>query len=128
MLKIHQKLVSDGAEGTMLRDPETHYENKRSHNLLKVKDFLDDEAIVEGMQFGDGRNSNVMGNLIVRWAPHANKQYKGTFDVGSGFNDQQRANWKNLFKKGTIITIKYFELQKSGKPRFPVFQNIYHKV
>ena len=125
---IHKKLVSEGAEGTMLRDPNSYYENKRSHMLLKVKDFLDDEAIVEGMEFGDGRNSEVMGNLIVKWAPHANQKYKGTFDVGSGFTDDQRKNWKTLFKKGTVITIKYFEIQSSGKPRFPIFQNIYHKV
>ena len=125
---IHKKLVSEGAEGTMLRKPDSYYENKRSNVLLKVKDFLDDEAVVEGMEFGDGRNSNVMGNLIVKWAPHANKKYTGTFDVGSGFTDEQRKNWKTLFKKGTIITIKYFEIQNSGKPRFPIFQNIYHKV
>jgi DNA ligase-1 len=125
---IHKKLVSEGAEGTMLRDADSYYENKRSNYLLKVKDFFDDEAIVEGMKFGEGRNTDVMGHLIVRWAPNANKKYKGTFDVGSGFTDEQRKNWKKLFKKGTVITIKYFEIQKSGKPRFPTFQNIYHKV
>ena len=126
--KQHQKWVSEGAEGSMLRDSDSYYENKRSNMLLKVKDFMDDEAIVEGMDFGEGRNSDVMGNLIVKWAPQANKKYKGTFDVGSGFTDEQRKMWKTLFKKGTIITIKYFEIQKSGKPRFPIFQNIYHKV
>jgi len=126
--KLHKELVDNGAEGTMLRHPDSYYENKRSNMLLKVKDFLDDEAVVEGMEFGDGRNSNVMGHLIVKWAPHANKAYKGTFDVGSGFTDEHRKNWKTLFKKGTIITVKYFEIQKSGKPRFPIFQNIYHKV
>ena len=126
--ELHKELVDNGAEGTMLRHPDSYYENKRSNMLLKVKDFLDDEAVVEGMEFGDGRNSNVMGHLIVKWAPHANKAYKGTFDVGSGFTDEHRKNWKTLFKKGTMITVKYFEIQKSGKPRFPIFQNIYHKV
>ena len=126
--RLHKSWVSEGGEGSMLRHPDSYYENKRSSMLLKVKDFMDDEAIVEGMEFGEGRNSNVMGNLVVYWSPHANKKYTGTFDVGSGFNDEQRKNWKSLFKKGTIITVKYFELQKSGRPRFPTFQNIYHKV
>jgi DNA ligase-1 len=125
---FHKNIVENNGEGSMLRHKDSYYENKRSHHLLKVKDFMDDEAIVEGMEFGEGRNSNVMGNLIVKWAPHANKKYTGTFDVGTGFNDEQRKNWKTLFKKGTIITVKYFELQKSGKPRFPIFQNIYYKV
>jgi DNA ligase-1 len=125
---LHKQWVSEGAEGSMLRDPFTYYEQKRTKNLLKVKDFLDDEAIVEGVQMGEGRNSHVMGNLIVRWAPQAKQKYKGTFDVGSGFTDEQRKHWKTLFKPGTVITIRYFEIQKSGKPRFPTFQNIYHKV
>ena len=112
----------------MLRKADSYYEKGRSNVLLKVKDFHDDEAIVDDIEFGEGRNKNVMGNLIVHWAPQAGKSYKGTFKVGSGFTDEQRTKWKTLFKKDTVITVKYFELQKSGKPRFPIFQNIYHKV
>jgi DNA ligase-1 len=108
----------------MLRHKDSYYENKRSHHLLKVKDFFDDEAEVMGMEFGEGRNSEVMGNLIVKWAPQAKQKYKGTFEVGSGFNDEQRKNWKKLYPKGTIITIKYWEINESGKPRFPIYQNI----
>jgi len=40
-----------------------------------------------------------MGNLIVRRAPRSNKSYKGTFEVGSGFADEQRKNWKKYLKK-----------------------------
>ena len=121
---FHKNIVENNGEGTMLRHKDSYYENKRSHNLLKVKDFFDDEAIVEGMTFGDGRNSEVMGNLIIKWAPQAKQKYKGVFEVGSGFNDEQRKNWKKLYPKGTVITIKYWEINPSGKPRFPIFQNI----
>ena len=93
-----------------------------------VKDYFDDEVVIEDIQFGSGKNSDVMGHLIVRWAPHSKNLYKGTFDVGSGFTDEQRKNWKKLFKPGKMVTLKYFELQKSGKPRFPIFQNIYNKI
>ncbi len=126
MNTIHHRLVSQGAEGTMLRHPDSFYENKRSKYLLKVKDFLDDEVIIVDMEYGSGKYKDVMGNLIVKWAPEANKTYTGTFDVGSGFTDYQRENWKRLFKKGTKLTIKYFELSGSGKPRFPIFQHIRH--
>ena len=126
MDKIHKDVVKNNGEGTMLRHPDSFYENKRSHHLLKVKDFFDDEAEVIGMEFGDGRNSEVMGNLIVKWAPQAKKKYKGTFDVGSGFTDEERKNWKKLYQKGTVITIKYWEINESGKPRFPIYQNIRH--
>jgi DNA ligase-1 len=124
----HDKLVSQGAEGTMLRNPKSYYENKRSNHLLKVKDYFDDEVIVEGMEYGEGKNNQVMGNLIVRWAPHAKKKYKGTFNLGSGFTDEDRKNWKSLFNKGTVLTIKYFEIQSSGKPRFPIYQKIWERV
>jgi DNA ligase-1 len=125
--KLHKNWTKQGGEGSMLRDPNSYYENNRSHSLLKVKDFFDDEVVVENVELGKGKNSDVMGNLIVSWAPHSKKSYKGTFEVGSGFTDDQRKNWEKLFKKGTMLTIKYFEIQKSGKPRFPVFQNIYIK-
>jgi len=126
--ELHKKWTKEGGEGSMLRDPNSYYENKRSHSLLKVKDYFDDEAVIEDIQFGNGKNRDVMGNLIVRWAPHSKNNYKGTFDVGSGFTDDQRKNWKKLFNPGKMITLKYFELQKSGKPRFPIFQNIYNMV
>jgi len=40
------KLTGVGAEGVMVRNPESLYENKRSTNLLKVKKFDDAEATV----------------------------------------------------------------------------------
>jgi len=125
---LHKKWTKEGGEGSMLRDGNSYYENKRSRSLLKVKDYFDDEVIIEDIQFGTGKNSDVMGHLIVRWASHSKNPYKGTFDVGSGFTDEQRRNWRNLFKPRKMVTIKYFEVQKSGKPRFPIFQNIYNKI
>jgi DNA ligase 1 len=126
----YKSLIKQGAEGIMLRNPNSYYEQKRSSNLLKVKEFLDDEVIVESMQYGNGKHSNVMGNLIVKWAKHSpnSKIYTDTFHIGSGFTDEERENWKTLFKKGTLLTIQYFELTNTGKPRFPTFQNIYYKV
>ena len=41
MNKIHFNLVKQGCEGTMLRDPDSFYENKRSKTLLKIKDYFD---------------------------------------------------------------------------------------
>lgn len=125
--EMHKTLTEKGAEGTMLRKPKSSYENIRSSSLLKYKDFIDDEAVVEGFEFGNGRNSDRMGNLIVKWLhpgekdSDGNVKTKDTFNVGSGFDDNQRLNYKTLFPKGTVIKIKYGELQSSGKPRFPTY-------
>ena len=123
--KIHKDLVSKGAEGTMIRTANSYYQNKRSKDLLKVKDFHDAEVVVIGHETGSGRNANILGALIVKWQ----KSGMGTniFKVGSGFNDQQRNNYKTLFKIGTVITIQYFEIDKtSQKPRFPIFMRVRH--
>jgi ATP-dependent DNA ligase len=77
------------------------------------------------MEYGNGKYSNYLGNLIVRWAPHSNMKYTGLFNVGGGLTDDERKNWKNLFPKGTILTIRYMVLQPSGKPREPRFLKFY---
>lgn len=41
-------------KGLMLREPGSHYECKRSHTLLKVKTFRDEEALVTGHERGEG--------------------------------------------------------------------------
>lgn len=33
-----------------------------------------------------------------------------------------------MFKIGDVITIKYFEILKSGKPRFPIFLRTKHPI
>lgn len=101
-----------GAEGLMLRDPDSLYERKRSYSLLKVKSFFDDEAEVIGYEPGTGRLKGLMGSLKV-------VNTKGIhFKVGTGFTDEQR---KNAPKIGSIITYKFTELTKAGVPRHPVF-------
>ena len=75
------------------------------------------------MEFGNGRNSNVMGALYVHWKDK--KMGAAEFKVGSGFDDKDRKNWKKLFPKGKIITVKYWEINKSSKkPRFPIYMRL----
>jgi DNA ligase-1 len=104
-------------EGLMLRQPKSKYETKRSHTLLKVKSFFDDEAKVIGYATeGTGRLTGMTGSLSC-----VNR--KGvTFDCGSGLDDELRRNPPPI---GTIITYRYQELSAdSGRPRFPTFVGI----
>jgi len=52
-------LVANKAEGLIVRDPKSHYENRRSHTMLKVKRFLDAEATVIKHIKGTGRCSDI---------------------------------------------------------------------
>ncbi|XP_076449399.1 uncharacterized protein LOC143285851 [Babylonia areolata] len=110
------KYVLDrGGEGLMIRKPKSKYERARSHTLLKIKKFYDAEAIVIGHEKGKGKNQFVCGALRCRMACGIE------FSVGSGMSDKDR---RNPPKKGSIITYKFQELSKSGKPRFPTFLGI----
>jgi DNA ligase-1 len=101
-----------GGEGLMLRKPGSHYERTRSTSLLKVKKFLDTEAIVTGYEDGLGRHKGRTGALRVRLGNGK------VFKVGTGLKDSERENPPAV---GSIITVKYQELTNDGIPRFPVY-------
>jgi hypothetical protein len=113
--EVLKKVLLRQGEGIMLRKAHSHYEHGRSHSLLKVKYFHDEEALVTGKENGNGRCQNMMGKL------HCKLPNGVQFKVGTGFNDMMR---KNPPKNGTVITLKYQELSDKGNPRFPVFVRI----
>jgi len=108
-------IESLGGEGVVVRDPTAPYIAKRSSKALKVKSFLDAECeVVEHIE-GRGKYKDLLGSLRC-------KLPNGTlFKIGSGFSDIER---KNPPKIGTIVTFKYKEFTKYGKPRFPVFMRV----
>ena len=101
-----------GGEGLMLRKPGSQYERTRSTTLLKVKKFLDAEAIVLGYEAGLGRHKGRVGALTARLGN--GKEFR----VGTGLKDKEREAPPAV---GSIINVKYQELTKDGIPRFPVY-------
>jgi DNA ligase-1 len=111
MEEFFDQLVSEGAEGLMLRAPKSKYVNARSKELLKHKPFDSDEATVVGHEEGKGRLEGLTGKLVVQW--------KGKeFRVGAGLNDADRANPPIV---GSLITFGHCGLTDDGIPRFPTF-------
>jgi len=133
-----------GHEGIMLRDPYTLYKQGRStsksQELLKVKRFEDAEAIVIGVEeemyngnfaqtneLGRTKRSShqenktgngVLGALIVKGLT----AYPGVeFNIGTGFNDTQRAELWNQDIIGKIVKFKHFPVGVKKAPRHPVF-------
>ncbi|MFP2908043.1 DNA ligase [Pyxidicoccus sp. 3LFB2] len=104
-----------GGEGLMLRKPGSAYEAGRSHTLLKVKSFKDDEARVVGHVAGAGRHKGRLGALEVELRD-------GTrFSVGTGLSDAERGSPPPV---GTVITFRYQELSDDGVPRFPSYVGV----
>jgi DNA ligase-1 len=109
--KFENKIVENGGEGVMLRDPLSYYENKRSDTLLKIKSHDAAEAIVVGYKDGKGKHSGQTGALIC-------KNNKGvTFAVGTVTNAQR----DKPPQKGSKITFLHQGLTDGSKPRSPVF-------
>jgi len=111
------KVSALGGEGVMLRAPKSAYEHKRTSQLLKVKSFQDAEAKITGYIPGEGKHAGRLGayEAVLLSGP------KTKFGVGTGLSDADR---ERPLPKGTIITIKFFELTPDGVPRFPSFVGV----
>lgn len=147
LLEFEAKCLADGWEGVMVRSIDGPYKFGRSTTkegiLLKLKRFFDAEAVViEAHELMHNANEAVTNELgyTERSSHKANMQGMDTlgkftvrwgeveFDVGTGFNQQQRDQyWRDESRMvGKTLTFKYQSLGPSGKPRFPVFLGFRH--
>ena len=102
-------------EGVVVRDPNTPYIAKRTSKALKVKSFLDKECKIVAYNRGHGKLKDMMGSVTCQMDNNS------TFKIGSGFSMNERKNPPAI---GSVITFKYKEMTKYGKPRFPVFLRV----
>jgi DNA ligase 1 len=110
-----QRIESLGGEGLMLRQPGSKYVAGRSNSLLKVKSFLDAEAVVVSYEAGKGKHKGRVGALNVK-LPNGK-----TFSVGTGLSDAERKSPPAI---GATITFRYQELSDAGIPRFPSYVGV----
>jgi DNA ligase-1 len=113
LIKLTQQYVDQGEEGIVVKVNSSPYEFKRSNNWFKVKKFHTIDVRVLGWEYGTGKNSNVIGNL------NCVMKNGVTFDVGSGFSDDQRIEY--MTETPSIIEVSYQEFTRDGKPRFVTF-------
>lgn len=113
--KLRQRLaqtVKAGGEGLMLHRADAPYETGRSDTLLKLKPWLDAEAVVVAHLPGKGKYAGQLGALRVRLADGRE------FRLGTGFSDAQRKSPPPI---GSVVTYRYRELTAKGLPRFASF-------
>jgi DNA ligase len=112
LLAERDRVVREGAEGLMLRRPESAYEAGRSPTLLKVKPNDDAEATVIAYEPGKGKFAGKLGALRVRTDDGRE------FSIGSGLTDADRESPPAV---GTVITYRFRGLTAKGLPRFPSY-------
>jgi DNA ligase-1 len=108
-------VLKNRGEGLMLHLADAPYSTGRSDVLLKVKPWLDTEAIVVGHEPGKGKYRGMLGALLLE-LPDGRR-----FKLGTGFSDAVRRNPPAI---GRLITYRYRELNKNGVPRFASYLRV----
>jgi DNA ligase-1 len=100
----YNKIVANGGEGVILKNPEHVYECKRSKNWIKLKEVNDCDLIITGWYPGEGKREGFIGGFYC-------EDKSGTIKVkvGAGFTDK---DLENLSKDpdslaGSICAIQY---------------------
>lgn len=113
--KYHNKFLEQGYEGSIIRLDLGPYENKRSKQLLKKKNFIDEEFKIVNAIEGEGGRAGTIGYFVVNLGD--GKTCKSNI---KGSHDYLREIWKDRDKYiGTMATIKYFNKTPDGMLRFP---------
>jgi len=108
---VLERIEEMHGEGVMLRTAKSIYERGRSHTLLKVKSFSDDEATVTGYTKGKGRHKGRLGALVMQMA-------NGVEFKLSGMSDKLRNDPPKI---GELVTFSYIGLTDAGKPKFAAY-------
>ena len=122
--RLHDHYVSLGYEGLMIRKmsgpnpsnlKESYYKPERNNNLLKYKEFQDDEGTIIDIVSGEGKEEE-LAIMVIR-----DKNGK-VFNVRPrGSYESRKLIYDNKNKYiGVQYTYRFFELTEYGIPRFPV--------
>jgi DNA ligase 1 len=143
LLALEEKLLDQGYEGLILRDPDAPYKFGRSTvkegYLLKLKRFVDDEATIvncfEREHNGNEATKDELGRTK-RSSHKAGKTGRGDlggfemrttdgvdFSCGTGFTDDERALLWTIRDSliGKVGKYKYFPVGVKAAPRHPVW-------
>jgi DNA ligase-1 len=116
-MSYFERWRSEGYEGAMIRNAEGKYVNKRSYDLLKMKEFDDAEFKIVDVEEGRGRLAGHVGAFVCEDGEGRRflaKMSGDTDRLREFFND--RTLWS-----GKKLTVKYQGLTgANGVPRFPV--------
>lgn len=119
--RLHDKYVSEGFEGLVLRKPDKKYApGKRNSDWIKVKEYKDGEFEIIGIAEGL-RDEDMCFTLKTKHGAEFKAKPIGDRELKMDYLE----NWPLLV--GKMATVKYFDISKDGIPLQPVFKTVREK-
>ena len=97
-----QEMLEQGEKGIILKNDDHPWENKRSTQIVKMKEILEMDLKVVGWAEGTGKYVGMMGALQCE-----NKDGSIKVDVGTGYLDEHRKEFTKDYSVGKIIAVEY---------------------
>ena len=122
-LNMHcDAFLSNGYEGSILRDGSALYKHGRSYGLMKFKDFSDTEATIVGYEIGKGKRSGTLGKFLMM----DDDGNRFGCPPGKGYNYKDLKNMLENIQDyiGQRATFTYFQRTNAGSYRHPLFKCI----
>ena len=118
---LHSVHLAQGYEGSMLR-LNMPYEQKRSYNLQKFKDFSDTEATIMGYEAGKGKFEGMIGKFFMQ----DDDGNEFGCPIGKGYNFAHRKVMLDNIHDyiGQRATFTYFQRTQAGSYRHPLFKTL----
>jgi DNA ligase-1 len=111
----NKKIVEQGFEGIMIKDPNAVYECKRSTAWLKEKPFIEVSLSVVAVEEGTGRNQGRLGALVCEGVDDGKRI---SVNVGSGFTDDARSEfWTAYLEKPDSVIGQVVEVRADAATR-----------
>ena len=123
LYREYERYIQDGYEGQIIRVDGVSYENKRTKNLLKHKDFDETEFEIVSIEEGKGNRSGMAGYAVCKLDDNSGRTFrasiKGTHEYCVNLLDEKERCI------GGTGTIQHFRRTPDNIPRFPVLKAIY---
>jgi len=122
VMKFHEQFLSEGYEGTMVKNANSLYQqDKRSSDLLKLKNFQDAEfVIVDVVPMDRKPECGIVACKIL--TSNGMVQFKATPKMNYEARKELLTN--RLDYVNCVGTVAFFGLTADGIPRFPVLKSI----
>jgi DNA ligase-1 len=116
---LHDIHLAQGYEGSILR-LNRPYEQKRSYNLQKFKDFSDTEATITGYEEGKGKRRGTLGKFLM--TDDEGIQFGCPPGKGYTYKDLENMLLNIHDYIGQRATFTYFQRTQAGSYRHPLFK------